>query len=196
MKSSVMTLQKIDSSKAALWRIMALWAFVESGLGGFLHAIRMPLTGFVVGGIAIILIRLIYHHSDHFRTDLFKILSFVLLIKFLVSPHSPPTAYLAVAFQAVSAWIFYSLFSSEKLAAGTHALIAMLETAMQKLITLTIIFGIGFWTALDEFGEFAGRQIGLDFQNFGLGLLILYLGIYLFAASIVLFIGQLLVKIH
>ncbi len=49
----------IEQRQLAVQRLTALWAFSESGLGGILHALQMPFTGLLVGGMAILLISLI-----------------------------------------------------------------------------------------------------------------------------------------
>ena len=43
----------------AIQRLTALWAFTESGLGGIMHALQIPFTGLLVGGMAVIMISLI-----------------------------------------------------------------------------------------------------------------------------------------
>ena len=93
-------------------RLTALWALSEAGLGGVLHAIQFPVTGLLVGGFAIVLISLIAYFSDNKWETIFRSLLVVLIIKLAVSPHSPPTSYLAVSFQAfMSALIFSKLRS-------------------------------------------------------------------------------------
>ena len=48
----------------AIQRLTAVWAFCESGLGGILHAMQMPFTGLVVGGLAVIIICFIAALTD------------------------------------------------------------------------------------------------------------------------------------
>ena len=89
-------------------RLTALWALSEAGLGGVLHAIQFPFTGLLVGGFAIVLISLIAYFSDHKWDTIFRSLLVVLIIKLAVSPHSPPTSYLAVSFQAFMAALIFN----------------------------------------------------------------------------------------
>ncbi|MFZ9754542.1 MAG: hypothetical protein ACO3DK_00750 [Bacteroidia bacterium] len=36
------------------WPFIAFWAFVESGLGGMMHAFHLPFTGIFIGGAAVV----------------------------------------------------------------------------------------------------------------------------------------------
>jgi len=38
-----------------------LWALSESGLGGMMFALKIPFTGFFVGGFAVVMLGLIAH---------------------------------------------------------------------------------------------------------------------------------------
>lgn len=136
----------------AVLRLTALWAVVESGLGGVLHAFRLPLTGLVIGGTAVILITLIAHFSEKPR-EILRATIIVLIIKALVSPHSPIGAYIAVSFQGVLGWLLYSLARPRYATSLPFALLAMVESAIQKLLMLVLFFGKPLWTAVDSWGE-------------------------------------------
>src|SRR5690606_29531378 len=86
----------------AIQRLTALWALNECGLGGLLHALNSPMTGLLVGSIAMVCIALICSLADDKWRTVMSSLLIVLIIKALVSPHSSPTAYVAVAFQGVT----------------------------------------------------------------------------------------------
>lgn len=75
----------------------------------------------------------------------------VLLVKFTVSPQSPIPAYIAVAFQGVIGAVFYRVIGNYTVASVLFAFIAMLESAVQKLIIMTLIFGKSLWEAIDAF---------------------------------------------
>ena len=55
----------MKNNKLIIDRLTALWALNESGLGGFLHVFNAPLTGLIVGGIAILLISLIAYYAEN-----------------------------------------------------------------------------------------------------------------------------------
>jgi hypothetical protein len=65
--------------------LIALWAFCESGLGGILHAIKLPFTGFFVGGFACIILMLLAEQFKHKPYQTLKATILVMSIKFMVS---------------------------------------------------------------------------------------------------------------
>src|SRR4051812_9858770 len=102
--------QQMTSTKNlhAVSRLTALWALSESGLGGIMHAMKIPLTGFFVGGFAVIIIALIAHFSDKSLRAILQSTLLVILVKAAVSPQSPFMAYIAVAFQGVAGALIFS----------------------------------------------------------------------------------------
>lgn len=72
---------------AATQRLTALWAFMECGFGGVLHALHMPFTGLLVGGFAVIIITFIAQISGKKDKQILKSLLIVLIVKAMVSPH-------------------------------------------------------------------------------------------------------------
>ena len=45
-------------------RLTALWALIEAGLGGLLHAFHLPFTGIILGGFAVLIISLLAQHFE------------------------------------------------------------------------------------------------------------------------------------
>jgi hypothetical protein len=148
-----------NKNSIAIERLTALWALNECGLGGFMHAFNSPFTGIFVGGISILLISLIALYSKNVLPALLKALSIVLLIKLSVSPHSPITAYLAVSFQAMLGAFLFSLFSVRSFVIILLAAITFLESALQKLLTLTILYGQSLWDAVDVYGVWISDKL-------------------------------------
>jgi len=136
----------------AVLRLTALWAVAESGLGGVLHAFKLPLTGLVIGGTAVVLITLIAHFAEKPR-EILRATIIVLIIKALVSPHSPVGAYIAVSFQGALGWLIYSIARPGYASTIPFALLAMVESAIQKLLMLVLFFGKPLWTAVDSWGN-------------------------------------------
>src|SRR4051812_17198512 len=89
----------------AIQRLTALWAFTESGLGGIMHALRIPFTGLIVGGMSVIMISFIAQLCEHRYREILKSALIVLIIKAMVSPYTPFPAYVAVSFQALSGFV-------------------------------------------------------------------------------------------
>ncbi|PCJ64821.1 MAG: hypothetical protein COA58_11130 [Bacteroidetes bacterium] len=141
-------------------RLTALWALSEAGLGGVLHALQSPFTGLFVGGFAIVLISLIAYFAEDKWNAIFRALLVVLIIKLAVSPHSPPTSYLAVSFQALMAGLIYSRLSLSKWSAMLLGVVTLVESAIQKLLVLTLIYGNSLWEALDSFSDYIVGKMG------------------------------------
>lgn len=179
--------------KLIIERLTALWALNECGLGGFMHAFSSPFTGIIVGGISVLLISLIAYHAQHIRKSLLKALIIVLFVKLSVSPHSPITAYLAVSFQALFGIGLYSLFSVNRYTIVILGMLTFLESALQKLLTLTIIYGQSFWEAIDVYTLWISSKI--DFINLSISakhLMIIYVSFYAISGIVV---GILITKI-
>lgn len=178
------------NERPALIRLTALWALSEAGLGGLMHLFRSPFTGIFVGGAAILLIAMIAHVAKRPGPAILRALLLVLIIKAAVSPHSPLPAYLAVSFQGLMGALLFSLLPSFRLAALLLGALALLESALQKLLTLTVLFGMPLWESIDAFAGYVLQKFGMladgvDAQA-SLWLIGLYVGVYLASG---LFIG-------
>lgn len=162
----------------AIQRLTALWAFAESGLGGVLHAFRIPFTGLVIGGFAVIIITLIAKFSDHQYQKIVKSFLIVLIVKAMVSPHTPIPAYLAISFQALLGYCLFSLFKINFFSIFLLSILSMMESAIQKLLILTFFFGQSLWKAADGLVDFITEQLGLHQVAGTYWLIVVYLLIY------------------
>jgi hypothetical protein len=163
----------------AIQRLTALWAFTESGLGGIMHALQIPFTGLLVGGMAVIMISMIAEFSEKKYKQILKSAIIVLIIKAMVSPFTPVTAYIAVSFQALFGYVLFNFIRINYISIALLSTIAMLESAMQKLLVLTLFFGESLWKAMDNMIAFAGRQFGNSVANGSYWIVCIYLFIYL-----------------
>lgn len=179
------------ASATAVERLTALWAFSEAGLGGLMHAFRSPFTGIFVGGMAVILIALIARNAPSKPgVAILSATLIVLIVKGAVSPHSPLPAYLAVGFQgAVGALLFSLPRSWFKISAFFLSVLGLMESSLQKIIVLTLLFGNPLWKAIDVFtADVVGKMTGdkTDPAISGSAWLIgLYIGIYALAGIII-----------
>ena len=164
---------------AAIQRLTALWAFTESGLGGIMHALQIPFTGLVVGGMAVVIISLIAKISGDDHKQILKTAVIVLIIKAMVSPHTPFPAYIAVSFQALLGYFLFKFLRVNFISILLLSIIAMLESAIQKLLILTIFFGQSFWKATDDMMEFMAKQFGLSSTNGSQWVIGVYLLVYI-----------------
>ena len=169
----------MKNNKHIIDRLTALWALNESGLGGFLHVFNTPFTGLIVGGIAILLISLIAYYAENKWQAILKALIVVLIIKMAVSPYSPFGAYVAVSFQAVLGALLFSKFSWKGLAVIVLGVVTFLESALQKLLILTIVYGTEFWGAINIYGNWVQKKLNFISETTTSTFLIsLYLVVY------------------
>lgn len=177
-----MSAGKPDNS-ATIARLTALWALAESGLGGYMHAMKIPFTGIFVGGSAVVLICLIAAASHRPYETLIRSTLLVLLVKFLVSPHTSLPAYIAVSFQGLlGAFLLGIPGGPRKLLVPLFTILAMLESALQKFILATILFGKTIWEAIDKTVLGIAGEFGITEQvagNFSFRLIGLYCLMYL-----------------
>ncbi|GAB5521863.1 MAG: hypothetical protein RhofKO_41140 [Rhodothermales bacterium] len=150
------------TSSHAVARLTALWALAEVGLGGALHALRLPVTGLVVGSTAIVLLALLAEATRRggrpVRRTLLGATAVVLGVKLAASPHSPVGAYVAVAFQGgLAALLLPSL--GRTVGPLVLGVIALAESAVQRVLILTLLFGSTFWAAVDSFVTQVLRRI-------------------------------------
>ncbi len=170
---------------AVLQRLTAVWAFVESGLGGVLHALQVPFTGLIVGGIAMLIITLIATVSLSFFQDLFKAFIIVVIVKLTLSPYTPITAYVAIFFQTLLGYLIYSFFNIQFLSIGFFCCLAMLESAIQKILLLIFFYGKNLYIAIDEFFNFILKQFSLQKIEASFWIMMIYIIIYLFGGVLI-----------
>jgi len=185
----------VYSDQVAVWKLTALWAFSEAALGGILHAFKIPMRGIFIGGSAAILISLIAYFSDRKGTVL-KSTLLVILIKGIVSPHTPLTAYFAVFLQGVLGEVLFFRKRFFKISALLMGILTLLFSSMQKIFILTLVFGNTLWESIDQFASFVinkfiAQENAVDFR-FSYLLVGLYLGLHVFVGILVgLFAGKL-----
>lgn len=153
-----------DFGLNSVHRITAMWALSEAALGGVLHALRIPFTGLFIGGSAVIFITLIAAFTTK-RGAILKAMLLIMIIKALVSPHSPLPAYIAIAFQGIAGELLFRWIRYPKIAALLLGVLALLQSAFQKLIVLTLIFGQNLWESIDLFGSYVLSQFFLTNQD-------------------------------
>ncbi len=144
------------------FRITALWAFSECALGGLMHAFKLPFTGLFVGGFAVLCVGLLAHVERPSAPLILRATILVMLVKAVVSPHSPPQAYLAVGFQGVLGALMLGFLRPTVLVSSVYGLIAIAESALQKLLMLYLFFGKPLFEAADLFVADVLKKFGLQ----------------------------------
>ena len=170
----------------AIQRLTALWALNECGLGGFLHALQSPFTGLLVGSFAMICIAFICSLAENKWQSMMTSLAIVLVIKALVSPHTSPTAYIAVVFQGLTGALIYRFIPGFLFSSILFFTLGLIESAIQRLLTLAILYGNTIWEAINIWGAWVAKEWGviLPFSSSRL-IIFLYLGIHFIAGILV-----------
>ncbi len=114
-----------------------------------LHAFKLPFTGTIVSGFAVCIIVLLGRFSG--SKQILKATIIVCIFKLALSPHSPPTAYLAVAFQGCAGAVLIRINSTAYFPPLVFGLLALTESACQRLFLIWLLYGQPLWTAINEF---------------------------------------------
>lgn len=173
-------------SAKAVYKLTLLWAFAESGLGGLLHGLHIPVTGFVLGAFSVLIISLIARYSSNPARDILSSTLLVMAVKFSVSPHSPLPAYLALLFQGCAGVLLFKLFNYNAITLTCFSILAMVESAIQKPLLATIIFGKEIWLAIDEYvNKLMSVFTDNALENFSIYFLLIYTLVYAFWGLVV-----------
>jgi hypothetical protein len=161
-------------------RITALWAFSEAFMGGILHGLQVPFAGLMLAFVASVCITLIAL-GNFKKGEILKATLLVIAVKFILSPHTPPMAYVAVLIQGAVGELLFLNRKVSKPAAFILTLFSLLYSAFQHLLILTIVFGKGFWQAIDIFLNKITQSFVKDAVHYSLYIIIFYVSCYLIA---------------
>jgi hypothetical protein len=131
------------------FRIIAFWAICEGFAGGILHAVHMPFSGLLISSFSTLCIVMLAKYCKG-RFHILRATVLVCIFKLMLSPHTPPTAYLAVGFQGlIGQMVFLNRFNKP----GSYilAILALVESSVQKLLVMVLIYGTPFWKAVNAF---------------------------------------------
>ena len=138
------------TEKQLYYRLIALWAVCEGVLGGIIHGFQIPISGLFVGGAAVVIICMMGYFVPR-KGAILQATLLVEIFKMMLSPQSPLPAYLAVAFQGVMGELFFFNKRFYKISCVLFAAIALFESAIQRIITMTLIYSNEFWKEMDAF---------------------------------------------
>lgn len=138
------------ANKQVYYRLIALWVVCEAMLGGIIHGLKLPVSGLIVGSAAVICISLIGYYYPA-KGSILKATIIVAIFKMMLSPQSPFAAYIAVIFQGVIGQLIFSNRNQFRFRCIAFAILALLESAIQRLLMMTILFGMDIWTAFNSF---------------------------------------------
>jgi hypothetical protein len=185
-----MDLSNSNQGEEKAWlRLVALWVLAESVLGGLLHGLKLPVTGLLVGGSAMLCIMLIAGFFPK-RGSVLNAMVLVMMMKFSLSPHSPFPAYLAVLFQGVLGEFLLRGRRFFLLKCLLFGFLGMMESAMQRLLVMVFISGTEIWEALDVWV----KKVSFGPEHFSLWLATGYLILHALAGFFIGKLGFLLVS--
>jgi ABC-type thiamin/hydroxymethylpyrimidine transport system permease subunit len=131
-------------------RLIALWVICEVMLGGIIHGFRIPVSGLVVGGCAVVCICLIAYYVPA-KGAIIKATIIVAIFKMMLSPQSPPPAYMAVFFQGLMGELLFWNRKFFRLSCLALGILALVESGLQRILVLTIVYGNDLWKAINDF---------------------------------------------
>ncbi len=132
------------------YRLIALWVLSEAMLGGIIHGFNIPVSGLIVGSCAVVCICLIGWYVPG-QGAILKATMIVAIFKMMLSPYTPPPAYIAVFFQGLMGELLFRNRKLFKLSCLLLATLALVESGLQRIVTLTIIYGSDLWKAVNDF---------------------------------------------
>lgn len=158
----------MSNQKQLYYRLIALWVICEGVAGGIIHGLNIPFSGMIISGCAVICICLIGYYSLQMKSTresnnqteivspigkgaILKATIIVCIFKMMLSPHTPVTAYFAVFFQGLTGQILFINLKHYKLSCIILGILALTESAVQRVLVLIILYGTGFWNAVNEF---------------------------------------------
>jgi nucleoside-triphosphatase THEP1 len=136
--------------KLIYYRLIALWVLCEAMLGGIIHGFKIPVSGLVVGSCAVICICLIAYYVPA-KGAIIKATLIVAIFKMMLSPQAPFPAYIAVFFQGLTGELLFWEKRFFRLSCLLFGVIALLESGLQRIIVLTIIYGNDLWKVINDF---------------------------------------------
>jgi hypothetical protein len=146
------------------YRLITLWVISESVAGGIIHGLHLPFSGMFLSGFAVLCICLIGYYQGGKKGNtpsvnprltkkgaILKATIIVCIFKMILSPNTPPSAYFAVFFQGFMGQILFINLKHFKLSCILLGFLALVESAAQRIIVLVLLYGSGFWNAVNEF---------------------------------------------
>jgi hypothetical protein len=138
------------TSSLIYYRLIALWVLCEALLGSIIFTFKIPVSGLVIGSCAVVCISLIAWYAPA-KGAIIRATLIVAIFKMMLSPQAPPPAYIAVFFQGLMGELLFWNRKYFRIFCVILAMLAMVESAFQRVISITIQFGNDFWTAVNTF---------------------------------------------
>lgn len=164
------------------YRLIALWVLCEALLGSVIHGLRIPVSGLIVGSTAVICISLIAWYAPQ-KGAILKATIVVAVFKMMLSPQASFPAYIAVFFQGGIGELVFWNRKNYRLSCMILGLLALLESGLQRILVLTIIYGNELWVVVNDFINGLTRQAKRT--NYSLWIGTVYVGMHLLTGWII-----------
>lgn len=176
------SVKESTTGRGIYYRLITLWVLCEAMLGGIIHAAKIPVSGLIVGSGAVICICLIAYYVPA-KGAIMKATLMVAVFKMVLSPQAPPMAYLAVFFQGVMGELLFWRQKLYRISCLLLGLIALVESGLQRIFVLTIIYGNSFWKAINDFlNQLTGQK---EFTNYSLLAGVAYVVLHVFMGFVI-----------
>jgi hypothetical protein len=142
--------EQSPGNRRIYYRIIAVWVICEAMLGGMIHGLKLPVSGLIVGSSAVVCICMLAHFVPE-KGAILKATIIVAFFKLALSPHSPPPAYIAVFFQGFLGELIFSRKRFFRFSCILLGVLALAESATQRILVLVILYGSSFWNAVNTF---------------------------------------------
>jgi nucleoside-triphosphatase THEP1 len=140
----------INISNGLYYRLIALWVVCEAMLGGIIHGLKLPVSGLLVGSCAVVCICLIAWYIPS-RYAIIRATIIVAIFKMILSPQAPFPAYIAVFFQGMLGQLLFFNKKYFRVSCIVFAILALLESGLQRILVLTVIYGNDLWVVVNDF---------------------------------------------
>ena len=155
-----------STSSFIYYRLIALWVLCEALLGSIIFTFKIPVSGLVIGSCAVVCISLLAWYVPA-KGAIIKATIIVAIFKMMLSPQAPPPAYIAVFFQGLMGELLFWTRKYFRMFCVILALLAMVESAFQRVVSITILYGNDFWTAVNGFlKKLTGSEQVTDYSFF------------------------------
>jgi hypothetical protein len=146
----------------------------------------------IVGCLAVFYISFLSYVNPK-RGVIFKATIIVILVKIMISPYTPVMAYFAVLYQGAFGELLYSFKRIKTISCFILSIITALFSSLQKVITLSLFFGLTLWDSIDKFlnyvsGELFINTIFKSEVSFSYYIILAYVLIHLTAGILMAFI--------
>jgi hypothetical protein len=174
-------------------KLIALWVVCEAMIGGIIHGLKLPFSGLIVGGAAVVCITMIGYYIPA-KGAILRATIIVAIFKMTLSPQAPATAYIAVFFQGFVGQLLFSGKRFFRIRAISLGALALAESAVQRILVLTLVYGTTFWKAVNEFMAKVIHQKGVT--NYSLIIAVGYIILHILVGMLIgNYCYQLIVKV-